>query len=81
MTPTATEKAEQLVNKMLDKSYDNEDNGLTFKRILYARAIRCALKVVDEMIEEIVNYADTDYLTLRVFYWKQVKQEIEKIKT
>jgi hypothetical protein len=78
---TATEKAEELVNKMLDKSYDNNDNGLTFKRILHARAIRCALKVVDEIIEEIVNYADTDYLTLRVFYWKQVKEEIQKIKT
>ena len=77
---TATEKAEELVNKMLDNSYGDNDKGFRL-RIFPPTAIRCALKAVDEIIEEIVNYADTDYLTLRIFYWKQVKEEIEKIKT
>jgi len=71
------EKAEQLVNKLLDTLYDN--GGLSFKRILYARAIQCALIAVDEIIEEVVNSADADYLTLRVLYWKQVKKEIENL--
>jgi hypothetical protein len=71
------EKAEQLVNKLLHTLYDN--GGLSFKRILYARAVQCALIAVDEIIEEVVNSADADYLTLRVLYWKQVKKEIENL--
>jgi hypothetical protein len=36
-----------------------------------------ALIAVDEIIEEVVNSADANYLALRVLYWKEVKKEIE----
>lgn len=47
MTPK--EKAQQLVNNFLESLYDN--GSLSFKRILYPKAKKCALIAVDEILE------------------------------
>jgi len=41
----------------------------------YDNAKQCALIAVDEMIEESIGYLSVD----RNKYWKEVKQEIEKL--
>jgi hypothetical protein len=70
MTPK--EKAEELVNKLLESLYDN--GSLSFKRILFAKAKQCALIAVDEIIN-IWEYSDTQ----EKWWWQQVKQEIENL--
>ena len=70
MTPQ--EKAEELVNKLLESLYDN--GSLSFKRILFGKAKECALIAVDEIIN-IWEYSDTE----EKWWWQQVKQEIEKL--
>lgn len=65
------EKAEELYCK-----YDSLFKA-PFKK--HQQIKECALVAVNEIIEEVVNSADLDYLTSRVFYWKQVKKEIEKL--
>lgn len=69
-TMTPKEKAEELVDKMLESLYDN--GSLSFKRILYDKAKQCALIAVDEILN--LNDIDMEYS----FYVK-VKQEIEKL--
>jgi hypothetical protein len=66
MTPK--EKAEELVNKLLESLYDN--GSLSFKRILFAKAKQCALIAVDEILS---------IGCVEVPYWYEVKQEIEKL--
>jgi hypothetical protein len=75
MTPK--EKAEELVNTILDKLYN--DGSLSFKRILYAKAIECALITVDEIINTGLLEGTTTGVLKK--YWKEVKQEIKKLKT
>lgn len=71
MTPK--EKAKKLVDEMLESLYDN--GSLSFKRILYAKAKECALITVDELI-----YSHSqDTTDNQFYYWKEVKQEIEKL--
>jgi hypothetical protein len=70
MTPQ--EKAEQLVNKLLESLYDN--GSLSFKRILFEKSKQCALIAVEEIIN-IWEYSDTQ----EKWWWQQVKQEIEKL--
>jgi hypothetical protein len=65
------EKAEELYCK-----YDSLFKA-PFKK--HQQIKECALVAVNEIIEEVVNSADLDYLTSRVFYWEQVKKEIEKL--
>ena len=66
MTPK--EKAEELVNKLLESLYDN--GSLSFKRILFAKAKQCALIAVDEILS---------IGCVEVPYWHEVKQEILKL--
>jgi hypothetical protein len=77
MTPK--EEAEELVNKMLDTLYDN--GGLSFKRILYGKAVQCALVAIDAILDGLstIPYG-IQYLSARDYY-QEVKEEIEKIKT
>jgi hypothetical protein len=76
MTPK--EKAEELVNKLLESLYDN--GSLSFKRILFAKAKQCALIAVDLAIE-----AATSFLSQEIAfekskeYWYNVKIEIVKL--
>ena len=79
---TAKDKAIELVNTMLDKLYDN--GGLSFKRILYARAKQCALIAVDEMMNELANlYGYINMCSIntirRVSFLQEVKKEIEAL--
>ena len=72
MTPK--EKAKELVDKMLESLYDN--GSLSFKRILYDKAKQCALIAVDLIIYH--NEEDSSNIPLYEYY-KEVKQEIEKL--
>jgi hypothetical protein len=65
---TVKEKANELVDKMLESLYDN--GSLSFKRILFAKAKQCALIAVDEVL---------NIGCIEVPYWQEVKQEIEKL--
>ena len=75
MTPQ--EKAEELVVKF-QQSRDAEDYNDV--RDIHA-AIRCALIVVDEILWEIIKYADNsrEYVVENSLYWQEVKKEIEKL--
>jgi hypothetical protein len=68
------EKAEELVNKLLESLYDN--GSLSFKRILYSKAKQCALIAVDEILNVIDR--DMNYQNVYSFYL-EVKEEIEKL--
>ena len=42
-------------------------------------AVKCAIVVVEKMIEYVNKWADEDYATMHVIYLEQVKNEILKI--
>jgi len=63
MTPK--EKAQKLVNKMLEQTHLKFYNNYNVAKL-------CALIAVDELI----SYAHNNYYNN---YWKEVKQEIEKL--
>jgi hypothetical protein len=71
------EKAEALVNTMFSKIYEN--GGLSFKIVLHSKAIECVLIAIEEIILEICECADEDFITPRLTYWKEVKEEVEKL--
>ena len=71
-----SEKAEELVNEMMDMLYD--DGSLSFKRILYPRAKQCALVAVDQIIDAI-DWHEFEVPNDQLTYWHKVKQEIEKL--
>jgi len=78
---TAKEKAEELVQKLIDKAYSEDSEGL-YTNI----AKKAALIAVDEIIEEacftdeyIKSVFFTDGYYDRQDYWKEVKTEIEKL--
>ena len=72
------EKAEALVNTMFSKMYEN--GVLSFKiTVLHSKAIECALIAIEEIILEICECADEDFITPRLTYWKEVKEEVEKL--
>jgi hypothetical protein len=76
MTPK--ENAEELVDKFLKSLYD--DGSLSFKKILYKYAKKCAIVAVDEIINANPhsNPLNTNaYSTMN--YWQEVKHEIEKL--
>jgi len=67
---TAKDKAEQIY----DEIYSAMDNGVP--KIF---AVKCAVVVVDKMIEYVTKWADEDYAALHVIYLSQVKNEIIKL--
>jgi hypothetical protein len=73
MTPKET--AEELVDKFLKSLYD--DGSLSFKKILYKYAKKCAIVAVDEIIQshEVWSTEQDECLV----YWHEVKQELEKL--
>jgi hypothetical protein len=81
MTPK--QKAEELVNKLLESLYDN--GSLSFKRILYSKAKQCALIAVEEMISQMLslmkvfNEDRSEFEAIELDYLTKVKQEIEKL--
>lgn len=75
---TAKEKAEELVNKMAIKFHDGTsraDLKPNFKIAENKYFRECALIAVDEIIEELYGMGNAN----RFNYWKEVKQEIEKL--
>lgn len=68
MTPK--EKAKELVDK-----YDETLTYLESK----SKAKQCALIAVEEIISEICATSDKYFIIHRLAYYKEVKQEIEKI--
>jgi hypothetical protein len=72
---TTKEKAEELVKKM----YLIHSNSASEITMYFAK--QCALIAVDEILWEIIKYADNskEYVTENTNYWQKVKQEIEKL--
>ncbi len=68
MTPK--EKAKELVDKMLPPQR-------------FHGAIHCALKAVSEIIDEIKGFGNVNdpYSTSRIEYWREVKEEINKLQS
>jgi hypothetical protein len=75
MTPK--EKADQLVKKF--KSISIINNSMTENESNFV-AEKCALICVDEIISELNGFDSTDgYSTSVIDFYKEVKQEIEKL--
>jgi hypothetical protein len=73
MTPK--EKAEVFVHKFKIYSYYPKTNDdLLFVNELNKNAKQCALIAVDEILNAVTAIADKRY-----DYWKEVKQELEKL--
>jgi len=75
MTPK--EKADELVKKFIPHTRLFLD-GLGWTDCLDA-AKCCALKAVDEIVEEVVESADNEVKSMRIIYWEKVKQEINNL--
>jgi hypothetical protein len=77
MTPK--EKAEELIGKCYDTFINDEDEHYTVTAWRLSK--QCALIAVDEILWEIIKYADNsrEYVVKNSLYWQQVKQEIEKL--
>jgi hypothetical protein len=74
MTPK--EKAIQLRDKYIFISFDTDEDYKSFKLKLLIHAKQCALIAVDEILKcSIWKYN----AILHTKYWKEVKQEIEKL--
>ena len=65
---TAKEQAIELVDKMYATS--GEDYTITFYE-----AIDCALIAVNKIIEEL----DSERVFERIYFWNEVKEEIQKL--
>jgi hypothetical protein len=83
---SSQEKAEELVEKFKFETKRSEiindillgDISVIFK---HYKAKQCALMAVDEVLWEIIKYADNskEYVTENAKFWNEVKQEIEKL--
>jgi hypothetical protein len=90
-TMTPKEKAEQLIDKFYqttpNEAWINEPIGIAKEYKAFNQAKECALIAVDEIIEMsdinkiFYSFYEGNCLTeyTEDFYWKKVKQEIEKI--
>jgi hypothetical protein len=81
---TAKEKAIELIYKFEDFIDYQEDDCFTQREKILINAKRCALIAVDEILKRTrsvdtmpPNYQKIDENTKE--YWKEVKQEIEKL--
>jgi len=83
MTPK--EKAEELFNKFnkveIYISIEPTDIECEIKHTQGNTAKKCALITVDEILWEIIKYADNsrEYVVENSLYWQEVKKEIEKL--
>jgi hypothetical protein len=69
----AKEKANELVDKMLESLYDN--GSLSFKRILFEKAKQCALIAANEVLQ----YSKAHGFIGLTEYYEEVKKEIQNI--
>ena len=84
MTPK--EKAKELVDKFYQRFPLKMDvittrGDLSWEYDSWNEAKQCALIAVDEILWEIIKYADNskEYVIENSKYWEEVKQEIEKL--
>lgn len=71
MTPK--EKAKELVDKYKEHIIETDDYFIN------SGAKKCALIAVDELIKEVVDDKESEYMSLKDIYWMEVKKEIEKL--
>jgi len=76
MTPK--EKCDELINKFVDASVVEEEENYFHPRP-YSLAKQCALIAVNELIKELLEEISPSVHGFRHNYWKEVKQEIEKL--
>jgi hypothetical protein len=81
----AKEKAIELIKITFEKICNssnykgvNHDGGKQFS-IIEKLSKKIAQEFVDEIIEEVREYADTNFHQERMKYWQEVKKEIELI--
>ena len=72
------EKAFDLVDRFWHKLYETQSRIIFTE--LAEQAKQCALICVDEMIEELTEEISPSVHGFRHNYWKEVKQEINKIR-
>jgi hypothetical protein len=88
MTPK--EKAQELVNKFRKYAHGHDDNNRFSPAMEKESGKECAIIAVNEILEELKPFfvfKDVDGVSsllleeifLREHYWKEVKQEIEKL--
>jgi hypothetical protein len=72
-------KANELLDKMYYSGrYDDKEDYIP--AMAWERAKQCALITVDEIIESNPYECDAiEILHSNIFYWEQVKQEIDKL--
>jgi hypothetical protein len=70
---TAKEEAEKLVQEMID-TYD-----ITSDFVYDSSAKLCAWIAAERILKEVSESADNEVKSMRIIYWKKVKQEIEKL--
>jgi hypothetical protein len=77
---TDKEKAKEIIDKYIDIMPNLENQtGVTILR----HAIECAVVAVDEIISELNSVAfnyELDFNKTLLFYWQEVKQELETFK-
>jgi len=71
----AKEKAKELVDKFINTFYETQEF------VWKSTAKQCALIAVDEILWEIIKYADNskEYVTENAKFWQEVKTEIQKL--
>ena len=75
----AAEKAKELVGKFIPYIADADRYNTTLGIYDTDISKQCALIAVDEIIKETKLHDETIYQHGSTFYWKEVKQEIEKL--
>ena len=67
-------KAIELVDRMR-LTYEQ-----TSDYVYESTAIECALIAVDEIIEEVREFCDDNFINDRLHYWQEVKTELKKLR-
>lgn len=74
-----SEKAKELVNSMYKTCKGKDVDDLLKRFIPYYHAKQCALICVEEIINLIIQYPQQREMHYEREYWKEVKQEINKL--
>ena len=70
-------KAKELISKF-NFDYNSELKEYTINQSV-EESKRCSLIAVDEIIEEVREFCDDNFINDRLHYWQRVKNEIEKL--
>ena len=75
MVVTPKQKATELFNKYCVYLRAN----LLYDEEAIEDAKECTLIAIEEIVTEICECADKDFITPRLAYWKEVAEEVEKL--